>query len=139
MMRRVKGRRDDLPLNADINVTSLVDVAFTLLVIFIITAPALQGGLEIDVPEAPMQSLTNIDDPFFVSIERDGTIYLENTPVDVEEVMSSFDQLMAGRQVERVFLRADSLAPWAPILQVIGAFYTARVNYVLVGVPWIEN
>ena len=46
-----RSRRQDLPIKADINVTSLVDVAFTLLVIFIITAPMLQGGVEIVVPE----------------------------------------------------------------------------------------
>ena len=47
-----RARRQDLPIRAEINVTSLVDVAFTLLVIFIITAPMLQGGVEIQVPEA---------------------------------------------------------------------------------------
>ena len=55
--------RGDLPLNAEINVTSLVDVAFTLLIIFIITAPILQGGIDVAVPQADVQPLTAQDDP----------------------------------------------------------------------------
>ena len=65
--RRLEGRQD-LPLNAEINVTSLVDVAFTLLVIFIITAPILQGGVEVSVPRADVEALTTDDQPFIVAI-----------------------------------------------------------------------
>ena len=54
----VRKSRVDLPLNAEINVTSLVDVAFTLLIIFIITAPILQGGIEVAVPRADVQALS---------------------------------------------------------------------------------
>ena len=54
-------RRQDLPIKAEINVTSLVDVAFTLLVIFIITAPMLQGGVEIQVPEADVAPIFATD------------------------------------------------------------------------------
>ena len=136
MMRRVKGRRDDLPLTADINVTSLVDVAFTLLVIFIITAPVLQGGIEIDVPEADVQPLMPEDDPFFVSVDAEGVIYLEATPVDPDEFHSSFAQLMAGRQIQRVYVRADSRVPWEQMLQIMATVFAAEISLAAVGVPW---
>ncbi|MGM0670389.1 MAG: ExbD/TolR family protein, partial [Gemmatimonadota bacterium] len=58
MNRRGRKRREDHVVKADINITSLVDVAFTLLVIFIIIAPALQGGVEVEVPEAEVRPLT---------------------------------------------------------------------------------
>ena len=57
--RRNGRARNDLPINAEINVTSLVDVAFTLLVIFIITAPILQGGIEVAIPRADVQPLSS--------------------------------------------------------------------------------
>jgi biopolymer transport protein ExbD len=56
-MRRTRDPRTDLPLMAEINVTSFVDVALTLLVILVITAPVLQGGIEVDLPEAATQPI----------------------------------------------------------------------------------
>ena len=72
MVRR--DRHDDLPLMADINVTSLVDVAFTILLIFMIAAPALQGGIEVDVPEADIRPIEIQDQPLIISVRPDGTI-----------------------------------------------------------------
>lgn len=135
-LRRRGGNRSDLPMNADINVTSLVDVAFTLLVIFIITAPILQGGVEVDVPRADVQPLTAEDDPFFVTVMRDGTVYMENTETTVEDFATSFAQLAAAQGFERVYLRADSLAPWGPVLKVIATLSRAEVVFGLVGEPF---
>ena len=78
--------RNDLPINAEINVTSLVDVAFTLLVIFIITAPILQGGIEVAFPRADVQPLSSQESPFFISIMADGQIMMEETAVTPEEL-----------------------------------------------------
>jgi biopolymer transport protein ExbD/biopolymer transport protein TolR len=134
--RRRAQSRSDLPLNADINVTSLVDVAFTLLVIFIITAPILQGGIEVAVPRADVQPLTAEDDPFFVTVLQDGAVYIEETETTVEEFESSFPQLAAAQGFDRVYLRADSLAPYGPVLKVIATLTRAEVRFGLVGEPY---
>lgn len=139
MMRRNRSRRDDLPLTADINVTSLVDVAFTLLVIFIITAPVLQGGIEVAVPEADVQPLTAQDDPFFVSVDRQGTVFLRETPVDIQEFRTSFPQLMGAGNVDQVYIRADSLSRWATVLQVIGVVTASGMDFAMVGEVWDSN
>ena len=76
-MRRRRANRGDLPLSADINVTSLVDVAFTLLVIFIITAPALQGGIEVEIPEADVDPIRTAENSLIVTVEADGRVNLE--------------------------------------------------------------
>jgi biopolymer transport protein ExbD len=126
-------------MNAEINVTSLVDVAFTLLVIFIITAPILQGGVEVNVPRADVRPLTAEDNPFYVTVAADGTVYVEETPGTVEDFRTSFGQLMAAGNVERVYIRADSSATWAPVLQVIATVSLSGVDYGLVGEPWTGN
>ena len=131
--------RGDLPLNAEINVTSLVDVAFTLLVIFIITAPALQGGIEVSVPRAEVQPLTAQDDPIFVTVDRTGQIYLEESPLTAQEFEASFPQLAATRGFERVYIRADSLADWGPVLKVMGAVAGSGVDWSVVGEPYSGN
>jgi len=129
-------RRDDLPLSAEINVTSLVDVAFTLLVIFIITAPVLQGGIEVDIPEADVRPLTAEDEPFFVTIERDGSIYLAESEVTFEDFRSSFPQMAEAGNFERVYLRGDSLAPWGRVVQVMGVLNQNVQGWSAVAQPW---
>ncbi|MBW3534185.1 MAG: biopolymer transporter ExbD [Gemmatimonadetes bacterium] len=128
-----RGQRGDLPLTADINITSLVDVAFTLLVIFIITAPILQGGVEVDVPRAEVRPITAADDPFIVTVRRDGQVFLEETPMSVQDFIEAFPQLAAAGTIERVYLRGDSLASYGPVLQVIAAVQGAGVPVGLVG------
>ncbi|NJD18172.1 MAG: biopolymer transporter ExbD [Gemmatimonadetes bacterium] len=123
-----------LPHTVDINVTSLVDVAFTLLVIFIITAPALQGGIEVAIPKADVEPLTARDNPFFVTVTRDGQVYIENTPTTVEQFESSFGQL--ARNVEHVYLRADSLTSYGPVLKVIATLARSEKTWSLVGEPY---
>lgn len=137
--RRRRGQRGDLPVNADINVTSLVDVAFTLLIIFIITAPILQGGIEVSVPRAEVQPLTAQDEPFFVTVTREGRIYVEETPLSPEEFESSFPQLAATGNLERVYIRGDSLADWGPVLKVIATVAQAGVDFSVVGEPYTNG
>ncbi len=110
--RRGKGRRGDIQVNAEINVTSLIDVAFTLLVIFIITAPMLQGGIEVRLPQARVQPLTAQDQPFIVSIDEDGMAYVGETPLTPEEFDDAFPQLFAAAQPGAIYLRADGRAFW---------------------------
>src|SRR5437773_326993 len=79
----------ELPLNADINVTSLVDVAFVLLIIFMITAPIMQGGVDVRLPRAQARPL----DPksgLVVSLDRDGRIYLDQAPLTYEDFRATF-------------------------------------------------
>lgn len=135
---RARGR-GDLPVNAEINVTSLVDVAFTLLVIFIITAPILQGGIEVSIPRADVQPLTAQEAPFFITVMRDGTIYMEETPVSLQDLESGLPQLLSTGSVERVFIRADSLAPYGPVLKTMAIAVNSGVNWSVVAEPYREG
>jgi biopolymer transport protein ExbD len=134
--RRRRGNRGDLPLNAEINVTSLVDVAFTLLIIFIITAPILQGGIEVAVPQAEVQPLTAEDDPFYVTVTREGQIYVEETPMTAQEFEGAFPQYASAGSLERVYIRGDSLSDWGPVLKVIATVARSGVNFSVVGEPY---
>jgi len=109
-------RRDrGLPLHAEVNVTSLVDVAFTLLVIFIITAPALQGGLEVNVPDADAPPL-ELRDPLVVTITVEGEVFVSESRVPVDGLESTFDRLFDdGRQG---IIRVDDTAPAGLLLRV---------------------
>ena len=128
--------RQDLPVKAEINVTSLVDVAFTLLVIFIIIAPALQGGVEINVPEADVTPITASDDAFYLTIDQHNQIYIAGTPVDLEAIETSLPQLMRAGGTQMVYIQADSLADYGPVLKVIATVAkTQGITFALVGEP----
>ena len=134
--RRGARTRADLPINAEINVTSLVDVAFTLLVIFIITAPILQGGIEVAIPRADVQALTAQDSPFFITLMADGRVFMEETEVSMVELETSLPQLLAAGNVERVYIRGDSLATYGVGLQVMAITLNSGVPWSLVAEPY---
>jgi biopolymer transport protein TolR len=136
--RRRNGQRGrtDLPINAEINVTSLVDVAFTLLVIFIITAPILQGGIEVAIPRADVQALTAQDAPFYITLMADGRVFMEETEVTLAELAESLPQLLAAGQIERVYIRADSLSNYGPVLQTMAVAQAGGVPFSLVAEPF---
>lgn len=135
-MNRRRGNRSDLPLAAEINVTSLVDVAFTLLVIFIITAPALQGGIEVEVPEADVEPIRTAENALIVTVEADGTINLEQTPLSIDEFRTTFPQLMEAAPREMVYLRGDRRAAYEVVAQVISVIARSGVSWGLVAEPW---
>lgn len=139
-MPRRRSGGGGLPLTAEINVTSLVDVAFTLLVIFIITAPILQGGVEVAVPRADVQPLTAQDEPFFVSVLPDGRIFVDEQEWTVAEFRDGIGGLLEAADIERVYIRGDSTASWGTMMQVIGILgRQPGVNQAFVGEPWTGN
>ena len=119
-MPRRRKVHNHLMVNAEINVTSLVDVAFTLLVIFIITAPILQGGVEVQVPRARAESITS-PEGVIVSITREGEIYIGDAAASWEEFEPALTDAVRARQAANVYLRADAGVEYGRVLQVLGA------------------
>lgn len=122
--RRRAARRGELPATAEINVTSLIDVAFTLLVIFIITAPVLQGGIELQLPEAQVRAITAQDDPFVVSVDLDGTIYISESPFTREEFQAALPQLLDASGARDIYVRGDARATHGQVMWVKGLAQT---------------
>jgi biopolymer transport protein TolR len=132
MMGQRGGGRDLQPV-AEINVTSMVDVAFTLLIIFIITAPILQGGIEVAVPETDVTPLTAEETPLIISVDRDGTVFLGETPMDRTEFAESFEQIARATGVEEVWIKGDSLSTWGAGVDVISVVARSGIDFAVVG------
>ena len=121
------GGRCDLPLTADINVTSLVDVAFILLIIFMITAPIMQGGVDVDLPRAearPLQPKQGL----IVSVDRQGRIFVDETPLSFEDFRVSFPALVSARRPSGVYLRADRRVDYGEVVRVLAVMRLAGVR-----------
>ncbi len=119
-MRRRERQRVGLPVRAEINVTSLVDVAFTLLVIFIITAPVLQGGIEVNVPQGPVSVIEASDDQIIVTVDSEAT-YIGEAPVAEEMLDVTLAQLIETRGADMVYLKGDSAALYGRVARAIAA------------------
>ncbi len=134
-MMGLRGREHDLQPVAEINVTSMVDVAFTLLIIFIITAPILQGGIEVAVPQADISSLTAEENTLFVTVDRDDVVYVGETPMDLTEFRASFGLLASAGNFTHVWFRGDSLATWGAGVGVIDAIQASGISFSIIAEP----
>ncbi|CAN5876769.1 protein TolR [soil metagenome] len=116
-----------MPLNAEINVVSLIDVMLLLLVIFMITAPMMQGGVDVALPKAEAKPL----DPksgMVVTIDKSGAVYVDETRMTLSEFRSAFRSLAARRTSDGVYLRGDAGVPYGIVTQVIAIMRAAGVG-----------
>ena len=128
-----------LNVSAEINVTSLVDVAFTLLVIFIITAPIMQGGVEVQVPKAQVESIAS-PEGVVVSIDRHQQLYIGEAKASWGEFGAALADVVQREQASNVYLRADETVPYGRVLQVLGAMKALDIAAVgLVAEPEAAN
>jgi biopolymer transport protein ExbD/biopolymer transport protein TolR len=121
------GHRRKLLPTADINVTSLVDVAFVLLIIFMITAPMMQGGVPIQLPKAEGRPL-QANEGIIVTVNRQGQIYVDQTRVSYEDFRASFRALVAKRGTSNVYLRGDTRTNYGNVVRVMAAMQAAGVT-----------
>jgi len=101
---------------ADINVTPLVDVVLVLLIIFMVTAPFLQGGLEIDLPKVATRGI-DVREGLVVSVREDRTVAVGNRVVSLAGFEEALDRAGAARRP--VFLKADRRVPYGTIVEMI--------------------
>ena len=121
------GRRRRLLPTADINVTSLVDVAFVLLIIFMITAPMMQGGVAIELPKAEARPLTP-HEGIIVTVDAQGRIYVDQTLVSYDDFRAAFRAIVARKQTSDVYLRGDRRASYGNIVRVMAAMQAAGIK-----------
>jgi biopolymer transport protein ExbD/biopolymer transport protein TolR len=115
---------------ADINVTSLVDVAFVLLIIFMITAPIMQGGVEVDLPRAQARPL-EANEGMVITVNREGEIFIgDDTQLSYDDFRITFPSLVAAQKPSGVFVRGDRGAPYGDVLRVLALIRTAGVTNV---------
>ena len=127
LLGRASRDRAGLPFNADINVTSLVDVAFVLLIIFMITAPIMQGGVDVQLPKAEARPLT-AKEGLVVTVDRSGRIFVDETSLSYNDFRATFASIVSTRKPTGIYLRADSRVPYGTVVQVLAVIRTAGVN-----------
>jgi biopolymer transport protein ExbD/biopolymer transport protein TolR len=118
--RRARG----LPLNAEINVVSLIDVMMLLMVIFMITAPIMAGGVDVALPRADARPLEP-KSGLVVTVNRAGEIFVDDVRMTYDEFQGSFGALAAQRGRDGVYLRADERVPYGTVVRVLAVMRAA--------------
>jgi biopolymer transport protein TolR len=124
--RRGRGR-SRLTLNAEINVVSLIDVMMLLMIIFMITAPMMQGGVDISLPRAqarPLESKSGLT----VTVDRTGAIFVDDARLTFSQFSASFRALAQRRGSGGVYLRADDRVPYGSVVKVLAIMRASGVG-----------
>jgi biopolymer transport protein TolR len=122
-------QRGDIPLMADVNVTALIDVMLVLLITFMITAPLMQGGVDVELPRAEARPLTP-KEGMIVTVNRNGRIFVDQTPVSYSDFRATFRSLVTSRKPEGVYLQADTRVPYGEVVRVLAVIRSAGVQNV---------
>ena len=106
---------------SEINVTPLVNVMLVLLVIFMVTAPMMQQGIDVDLPQTTTQPLRVKDDPLILTVKQDGTYLVGRSEVALEDLETKLEALFEARGNKDLYLRADRDAPYGMVVKGMAA------------------
>ncbi len=112
---------------SEINITPLVDVILVLLIIFMLTAPILQSGIEVDLPKTHTVKAVS-EEKVVVTIDKKQTIYVGNNPVNIHRLGSAVLDQLKGEGNSPVFLRCDQAVPFGAFAKVVDALKQANLK-----------
>jgi len=115
-------------LMSDINVTPFVDVMLVLLIIFMVTAPMMVQGVNLDLPEASSESLNSEDEQLVISIDKNNRIFINDYGVTLDFLKEKLENILAGRKERQVYLRADKGIPYGIVVSVMSEIKNAGVE-----------
>jgi biopolymer transport protein TolR len=115
------------PVMAEINVTPMVDVMLVLLIIFMVSAPLLTVGVQIDLPQTQAKSLDQDKEPLTVTVNTKGEVYLMNSEIKVDELVPKLKAITDARggAEERIYVRGDKNVNYGTVMRVMGRLSAA--------------
>ena len=121
------GRR---ALLSEINVTPFVDVMLVLLIIFMVTAPMLQQGIDISLPQTKAVGAKISNEPFILKINKDKKIYMGDNPIALSNLSKKLTAIFEHKQEKAVYLQADESIPYGIVAQTLGEIKSSGINAV---------
>jgi biopolymer transport protein TolR len=120
----------DLKIMSEINVTPFVDVMLVLLVVFMVTAPLLTVGVQIDLPKTKAGFVQGQDEPLAVSIDGRGRLFLQETEIPFENLVPRLIAISGNKPDIRIFVRGDKNIPYGRVMDVMGRISQAGFSRV---------
>lgn len=116
---RARSKRRKTLLDS-INVTPFIDVMLVLLVVFMVTAPLLSVGLEVELPQSDAKPLHSQEEPLVVTINRDGAIFLQEQRIDESKLLAKLAAISAGNPNITIYIRGDRRLRYSKVLRIMG-------------------
>lgn len=118
------GRQRHRPVS-DINVTPMVDVMLVLLVIFMVTAPLLTAGVQVDLPKTEAAPIKGDDQPLSVTVDAHGEVWIQETHVTMDDLVPKLRAITAQKPDTRIFIRGDKTINYGKVMDVMGTLGAA--------------
>ncbi len=113
---------------SDINVTPFVDVMLVLLIIFMVTAPLMMQGVEVNLPKTTTKNIKTEEDPLILTVNREMEIFIENHRIKLEDLETKVRTIFKYRREKEVLLRADRTVPYGFVIKVIAGVKRAGID-----------
>ena len=110
---------------SNINVTPLVDVMLVLLIVFMITAPMLTVGVQVDLPQSKANQLNSDADPLIITINKNREIFIQDAVVSPEDLIPRLKAISKVNSKTRIFVRGDNLLPYGEVIVIMGKIQSA--------------
>ena len=121
---------------SEINVTPLVDVMLVLLIIFMVTAPMMQQGIDIDLPETAASGIETNDEPFVLTIQNDNKLYVAKEEVQLNGLRKKLKAIFESRKNKQIYLKADKKVNYELVAKALAEIRAAGIyNIGLVTLP----
>lgn len=121
---------------SEINVTPLVDVMLVLLIIFMVTAPMLQQGLEVELPETASSGVATTEDPFVIVIKKNRQVYAGKTRIPMKDLRKRLSAIFATRRNKQVYIQADKSVDYGAVAETMAEIRAAGIfNIGLITTP----
>lgn len=115
-----RGRRGNSARFTEVNVTPLVDVMLVLLIIFMVTAPMMTAGVEVELPNSKAGSVQGSDEPITISIQPGGIVYIQKNKIQMESLIPKLKAIAKEKFDTRIFVRADKAIGYGEVMRVVG-------------------
>ena len=122
------GRNDNRGIMAEINVTPLVDVMLVLLVIFMVTAPMMQQGVQVNLPKANTKAMTPQDEVVVVSVDKSGKVFINKDEIPASDLRNRLTAMFASREKKEVLLKADAGVPYGEVVRAMADIKGAGIE-----------
>ena len=110
---------------SEINVTPFVDVMLVLLIVFMVTAPLLTVGIPVDLPKIKASALTDQKDPIEITVKLDGTVYLGESIVEVENIIARLNAITDKNTEARIYVRGDRVVAYGRVMEIMSIINSA--------------
>ena len=119
---------DNKRLMSDINVTPLVDVMLVLLIIFMVTAPMMMQGVDVNLPKTTTRHIKTKDEPLILTVNKKREVFIENHRIEINNLEAKVKKIFENRRDKEILLRADKDVPYGFVIKVIARVKRAGID-----------